>query len=64
MIECAFCGEVAASRVGDLREHFVECSRAPVARGGGFEREIAGILAANMFSFAAASQTHEASEVR
>ena len=64
MTHCPFCGQAVASHLDDLTDHFVECPCAPVARGGGLEREIAGILAANMFSFAAANQTHEASEVR
>ena len=63
MIECPFCGEVVARRVGDLTDHFVECPCAPVAHGGGFEREIAGILAANQFSFAVSEDVCGVSEV-
>jgi len=53
--QCPFCEEAVASRLDALTQHFVECSRAPIARGRGFEHEIAGIIAANQLSFAGPS---------
>lgn len=52
MSRCPFCGKAVTSRLDALTDHFVECPCAPVAHGGGFEREIAGIIAANQLSFA------------
>lgn len=63
MTQCPFCGKAVTSRLDDLTDHFVECSRAPVARGGGFEREIAGILAANQLCFVASGDVCGVSEV-
>lgn len=59
MTRCPFCREAVTSRLDALMEHFVGCSSAPVARGGGFEREIARIIASNQLGFAAVSQAHE-----
>jgi len=62
MTECPFCGEAVTSRLDALTQHFVGCSRAPVARGGGFEREVAVILAANQLSFAVSEDACGVSE--
>lgn len=64
MTRCPFCREAVAPRLDALTEHFVWCAKAPIARGGGFERSIAGIIAANQLRFPSPSQAQEASEVR
>jgi len=58
VIRCPFCEASVASRFDALTDHFVGCSRAPIARGGGFEYQIARTIAANQLSFAAVTQTH------
>ena len=62
MTKCPFCGEAVASRLDALTEHFVGCSRAPVARGGGFEHQIARTIAANQLSFAVSGDVFGVSE--